>query len=63
MKNLFYLIMATNIGALCGFYNSICVVSGLAMVILSPVFNIYYAILFFLCGSYYTYKILKKNQI
>jgi hypothetical protein len=29
--------------------------------ILSSVFNVYYASIFFVVGSYYTYKIMKKN--
>jgi hypothetical protein len=39
------------------------VVTGYAVMILSSFFNIYYAILFFIVGAVYTYKIMKKSQI
>ena len=49
------------VGALVGSILSILVVTGFAIVILSDLLNIYYAIIFFVIGSYYSYKILKKN--
>ena len=53
--------LAAWIGALVGSILSILVVTGFAIVILSEFLNIYYAFFFFIIGSYYSYKIFKKN--
>jgi hypothetical protein len=53
--------MAAWIGGTSGSILSIFVVTGFAIVILSQVLNIYYALIFFVFGSYYTYRIFKKN--
>ena len=49
------------LGALVGSVLSILVVTGFAIVILSEFLNIYYSVFFFIIGSYYSYKIFKKN--
>lgn len=53
--------IAAWLGALAGSILSILVVTGFAIVILSEFLNIYYSIVFFAVGSYYSYKIFKKN--
>ena len=55
--------LAAWLGALVGSILSILVVTGFAIVILSEFLNIYYSVFFFVIGSYYSYKIFKKNQI
>lgn len=55
--------IAAWLGALIGSILSILVVTGYAIVILSEILNIYYSFIFFVFGSYYSYKIFKKNQI
>lgn len=49
------------VGALTGSILSILVVTGFAIIILSEFLNIYYALIFFCVGSFYSYKIFKKN--
>jgi len=61
MKNYFYLSLALAIGMALGMMNALCIIAGLAEIILSSVLNIYYAVLFFIVGSYYSWKIFKKN--
>jgi hypothetical protein len=39
------------------------VIAGFSEMILSSIFNVYYSTIFFVVGSFYTYKIIKKNQI
>lgn len=51
------------VGAVTGSILSILVVTGFAIVILNSILNIYYAAIFFAVGSYYSYRIFKKNQI
>ena len=63
MKNCIFLLIAALFGAMVGGFTVMCIITGLAEIILSSVFNIYYASLFFMVGSYYSYKIIKKNQI
>jgi membrane protein implicated in regulation of membrane protease activity len=55
--------LAASIGAFLGMTIAMAVVSGFAAMILVPVFNVYYAAIFFFVGSVYSYKIIKKNQI
>ena len=61
MQNLFTLVTASVIGGFFGVSLTITIISGFTEMILSSVFNIYYATIFFIVGSYYTYKIIKKN--
>jgi len=53
--------VAAWLGALVGSILSILIVTGYAIVILSDILNIYYCIVFFVVGSYYSYKIVKKK--
>jgi len=53
--------VAAWLGALVGSILSILIVTGFAIVILSEFLNIYYCLVFFIVGSYYSYKIFKKN--
>ena len=55
--------LAASIGAFLGMTIAMAVVSGFAAMILVPVFNVYYAAIFFFVRSVYSYKIIKKNQI
>lgn len=57
------LLFAISCGWSLGAVVSTCVVTGFAAMILNPVFNVYYAVIFFIVGSGYTYKFLKKNRI
>ena len=63
MQNIFTLVAASMIGAFFGIALTVSIIAGFTEMILSSVFNIYYATIFFIVGSYYTYKIIKKNQI
>ena len=51
------------IGGTIGIFISMCIVGGFALMILTPVFNLYYFLIFFIVGSYYSYKIIQKNKI
>lgn len=42
---------------------AICVVSGYAAVILNPIFNVYYALIFFIIGVAELYRFMKKNKL
>ena len=42
---------------------AICVVSGYAAMILNPIFNIYYALIFFIVGMAEFYRFMKKNKL
>ena len=57
------LVVAALLGSIGGVAVAICVVSAFAAMILSSIFNVYYAVIFFLVGSFYFYKIIKKSQI
>ena len=46
-----------------GVFLSMAIVSCFALVILTPIFNLYYALIFFVVGSVYSYKIVQKNKI
>jgi len=61
MKNCLLIIAATILGGICGVLTVLCIIAAFTEMILSSVFNIYYASIFFAVGSYYTYKIIKKN--
>ena len=63
MKSLIQLGIATWLGGCFGIFTVLYIISTFSEMILSSVFNIYFASVFFLLGSYYTYKIFKKNQI
>ena len=51
------------IGGGLGCLTAVCVVAGFAAMILNCIFNVYYAIIFFIVGSAYVYRTLRKNQI
>jgi len=51
------------IGVVFGSLVSIWVITGYGLMILSSFLNIYYACIFLFVGSYYSYRICKKNQI
>jgi len=57
------LIVALVCGGILGSTVASCVVTGFAAMILNSVFNMYYALIFFIVGSGYTYKFMKKNRI
>lgn len=57
------LIVAVLTGSFLGQLIAACVVTGFGAMILNPVFNMYYALIFFIVGSGYTYKFMKKNRI
>lgn len=63
MQNIINLLIAAFLGASFGLMVSISIIAGFTEMILSSLFNMYYASIFFIVGSYYTYKIIKKNQI
>lgn len=46
-----------------GAFLTMAIVSCFALVILTPIFNLYYALIFFIVGSIYSYKIVQKNKI
>jgi len=55
------LTIAFLVGGCCGLLITLSIIAGFEEMILSSLFNVYYASIFFLVGSYYTYKIIKKN--
>ena len=55
--------LASVVGGLLGILVTLSIIAGFEEMILSSIFNLYYASVFFIVGSYYTYKIIKKNQI
>ena len=61
--NLLKMICATTLGAYIGMLVAICVVSGYAAVILNPIFNVYYALIFFIIGVAELYRFMKKNKL
>ena len=61
MKKLIQLVFATWLGGCFGIVTVLYIISTFSEMILSSVFNIYYASIFFFVGSFYTYKIFKKN--
>lgn len=63
MNYILSLILACILGISFGLLISVSIVSGFAEMIMSSILNLYYAATFFIVGSYYTYKIIKKNQI
>ena len=63
LLNIVLLLFASILGGLFGLGVTLSVIAGFTEMILSSVMNVYYATIFFIVGSYYTYKIIKKNQI
>ena len=63
MKNLILLLSSAIFGAISGLLVVLSIISGFEEMILSSFMNIYYFTVYFIVGAYYTYKILKKNQI
>jgi hypothetical protein len=61
--SLLKVISATILGSYIGMLVAICVVSGYAAVILNPIFNIYYAVIFFIIGVAELYRFMKKNKL
>jgi uncharacterized membrane protein YjjB (DUF3815 family) len=62
-KSILKLVVALCCGSFLGSAVAACVVTGFAAMILNPVFNVYYALIFFIVGSGYVYRIFKKNRI
>ena len=62
-KNILFLVIAAFVGSTYGGVVVLFIIIGYTEMILSSVFNLYYASIFFTLGSYYSYKIFKKNQI
>ena len=63
MKNIILLLSSAFFGAIAGLLVVYGIISGFEEMILSSFMNIYYTSIFFIVGAYYTYKILKKNEI
>ena len=61
--NLLKVVCAIILGAYIGMLVAICVVSGYAAVILNPIFNVYYALIFFIIGVAELYRFMKKNKL
>lgn len=61
MQNLILLGASGATGALLGIVLVLSIIATFEEMILSSFMNIYYTTLFFVVGSYYTYKIIKKN--
>jgi len=51
------------IGSIVGALTSLIIVTIFAAIILNPIFNVYYASVFLIVGSYYSFNIFKKSQI
>ena len=49
------------LGSMIGVLIPSIIVTGFALMIMTPIFNVYYALIFFIVGSFYTYKIVRKN--
>jgi hypothetical protein len=58
---IFKLIASVFIGSFIGTMTALLVISAFAAMILNEVFNVYYATIFFIVGSYYSFNIFKKN--
>ena len=52
---------ATVVGSFVGTFTALLVVSAFAAMILNEIFNVYYATIFFIVGSYYSFNIFKKS--
>jgi len=63
MKSIIQLFTAGFIGAAFGVLTALYTITIFSEMILCSAFNLYFALIFFIGGSYYTYKIIKKNQI
>lgn len=50
-------VIAAAMGGMLGIVISSTVVFGFMLIILTPIFNFYYALIFFLIGSVYTFKL------
>ena len=61
--SLLKVVCAIILGAYIGMLVAICVVSGYAAVILNPIFNVYYALIFFIIGVAELYRFMKKNKL
>ena len=57
------LFAAATVGGVSGQFIIFSIIGGYTEMILSSIMNVYYASLFFCVGSYYAYKIIKKNTI
>ena len=51
------------VGACLGIGVTWAIIGGFAMMIMAEFFNIYFALLFFIVGSAYTYKLFAKKRI
>jgi hypothetical protein len=55
MSSIIGIIFAMFFGQFCGSLIAIMVITGYAAVILTPIFNVYYAIIFLVVGGIYTH--------
>ena len=63
MKSELQLLTAGFFGAIFGVLTALYTITIFSEMILCSALNLYFALIFFVGGSYYTYKIIKKNQI
>jgi uncharacterized protein YacL len=63
IMRLFKIILAGIMGSFMGMFISLFIVFGFTLIIFTPVFNMYYALIFFVIGSVYTFKLFQKNKI
>lgn len=63
MKSVLQLTTASFFGAVFGILTALYTITIFSEMILCSAFNLYFALIFFVGGAYYTYKIIKKNQI
>lgn len=63
MIRVFKVFAAGMIGSFVGTFSSMAIVGGFAVFILAPLLNAYYAFIFFVIGSVYTFRLFQKNKI
>ena len=63
MKSILQLFAASAFGASIGVLTALYTILIFSEMILCSALNLYFALIFLVGGSYYTYKIIKKNQI
>ena len=54
--------LGSSLGAVIGSFTSLIVVMGFAAMILTPVLNVYYAAIFFICGGVSLLRMMRKNR-
>jgi ABC-type nitrate/sulfonate/bicarbonate transport system permease component len=61
LQSIMKVFAASVIGSFVGTLTALLVVSAFAAMILNEIFNVYYATIFFIVGSYYSFNIFKKS--